>query len=91
MRLQDLCSSENAAKPGLERLNHDEHNDRDQRQGGQLVDQTEKPRRVAILVRRELAAPAGEYNVKNRQCTNKSELSPNPTHLQVDHPRYYYE
>src|SRR5689334_4406832 len=36
--------------PGLERLNHNKNNDRDQRQGGQLVEQAEKPCRVAILV-----------------------------------------
>ena len=47
MRLQGLGSARHARRS--ERLDHDEHHDRDHHQGRQLVDNTEKPRECANL------------------------------------------
>src|SRR5690242_21962869 len=73
---------------GLERLDDNKHDDRDQRQGRQLVDEPEEPRGMTILIDRKSFAPARKQQMKERQSNNKNEFSPNPTHPPIHHSRH---
>src|SRR5579885_2020787 len=68
----------------LERLDHDQNDDRDQHQCGYLVDRTVEAGGMAVAAGREGAAPVPQQQMKAGQPGDQRELGPNPPAAPVD-------